>query len=71
MMKCPAKKTQHCTVTQINRLTLFKEIIAVCGESQQYINAKYIITDCWTRWDIYLSLSFKGLIAYYSQKHLD
>jgi hypothetical protein len=29
----PAKKTPHFTVTKINRLTLFKEIIAVYGES--------------------------------------
>jgi hypothetical protein len=29
-----AKKTPHFTVTKINRLTLFKEIIAVYSESQ-------------------------------------
>jgi hypothetical protein len=28
-----AKKTPHFTVTKINRLTLFKEIIAVCSEN--------------------------------------
>jgi hypothetical protein len=28
-----AKKTQHFTVTKINRLTLFKEIIAVNAEN--------------------------------------
>jgi hypothetical protein len=28
-----AKKTQHFTVTKMNRLTLFKEIIGVCSES--------------------------------------
>jgi hypothetical protein len=28
-----AKKTQHFTVAKINRLTLFKEIIAVYGEN--------------------------------------
>jgi hypothetical protein len=29
-----AKKTQHFTVTKINRLTLFKEIIAVYSENR-------------------------------------
>jgi hypothetical protein len=29
-----AKKTQHFTVTKINRLTLFKEIIAVYRENR-------------------------------------
>jgi hypothetical protein len=28
-----AKKTPHFTFTNINRLTLFKEIIAVCSEN--------------------------------------
>jgi hypothetical protein len=28
------KKTQHLTVTEINRLTLFKEIIAVYSENR-------------------------------------
>jgi hypothetical protein len=36
-----AKKTQHFTVTKINRLTLFKEIIAVYGEKHmKHINTK-------------------------------
>jgi hypothetical protein len=36
-----AKKTQHFTVTKIDRLTLFKEIIAVCGESNtKHTNTK-------------------------------
>jgi hypothetical protein len=30
-----AKKTPHFTVTKINRLTLFKEIIAVCSENHR------------------------------------
>jgi hypothetical protein len=34
-----AKKTQHFTITQINRLTLFKEIIAVYSENHtKHIN---------------------------------
>jgi hypothetical protein len=37
-----AKKTPHFTVTKINRLTLFKEIIAVCGEN----HTKSIDTKC-------------------------
>jgi hypothetical protein len=31
-----AKKAQHLTVTKINRLTLFKEIIAVYSENNKY-----------------------------------
>jgi hypothetical protein len=42
-----AKKTQHFTITKINRLTLFKEIIAVYSENHtEHINAKWSVTDC-------------------------
>jgi hypothetical protein len=41
-----AKKTQHFTITKINWLTLFKEIITVYSENHT--------------WDIYLPLGFKG-----------
>jgi hypothetical protein len=42
-----AKKTPHFTVTEINRLTLFKEIIAVCSENRmKHVNTKCGITDC-------------------------
>jgi hypothetical protein len=40
-----ANKTQNFTITQINWLTLFKEIIAVYSENRaKYINTKYIFT---------------------------
>jgi hypothetical protein len=42
-----AKKTQHFTITKINWLTLFKEIIAVYSENHtKYINTKCSVTDC-------------------------
>jgi hypothetical protein len=45
-----AKKTPHFTVTKINRLTLFKEIIAVYGENRtKDVNTKWRVTDCWSR----------------------
>jgi hypothetical protein len=45
-----AKKTPHFTVTKINRLTLFKEIIAVYCENQlNHINKQYRVNEC-GRW---------------------
>jgi hypothetical protein len=42
-----AKKTQHFTITKINCLTLFKEIIAVYTENHtKHINTKWKVTDC-------------------------
>jgi hypothetical protein len=42
-----AKKTAYFTITKINRLTLFKEIIAVYSENHNKpINTKFRITDC-------------------------
>jgi hypothetical protein len=42
-----AKKTQHFTITKINWLTLFKEIIAVYSENHtKHINAKCRVTGC-------------------------
>jgi hypothetical protein len=42
-----AKKTPHFTITKINRLTLFKEIIGVCSENHtKHTNTKRIFTDC-------------------------
>jgi hypothetical protein len=44
-----AKKTPHFTVTKINRLTLFKEIIAVCSENHtkhKYKNCSVTGADC-------------------------
>jgi hypothetical protein len=56
-----AKKTSHFTITQINWLMLFKEIIAVYTENHtKSINTKWRF-DCWSRWDIHLLLGFKGL----------
>jgi hypothetical protein len=40
-----AKKTPHFTVTKINWLTLFKEIIAVCCE-----NHMKQINTLWVKW---------------------
>jgi hypothetical protein len=54
-----AKKTQHFTMTKINWLTLFKEIITVCTENRtKPINIKYRVIDCWSRWYILLPLGF-------------
>jgi hypothetical protein len=37
-----AKKTPHFTITKINRLTLFKEIIAVYSENHtKHMNTKF------------------------------
>jgi hypothetical protein len=46
-----AKKTQHLTITKINWLTLFKEIIAVYTENHtRPINTKRRPTDFSSRW---------------------
>jgi hypothetical protein len=48
-----SKRTPHFTITKINRLTLFKEIIAVYSENHaKPINTKCSITDCQGRWFI-------------------
>jgi hypothetical protein len=42
-----AKKTQHFTITKINWLKLFKEIIfAYIQNHTKHINTKYKVTDC-------------------------
>jgi len=42
-----SKRTPHFTITKINWLTLFKEIITVYSENHKKpINTKYSITDC-------------------------
>jgi hypothetical protein len=42
-----AKKTQHFTITKINRLTLFKEIIPVYSENHtKHIHTKRRFIDC-------------------------
>jgi hypothetical protein len=41
------KKTQHFTITKINLLTLFREIIVVYSEDHKKpINTKLRVTDC-------------------------
>jgi hypothetical protein len=48
-----SKRTPHFTITKINWLTLFKEIIAVYSENHtEPINTKCSITDCQSRWFI-------------------
>jgi hypothetical protein len=48
-----SKRTRHFTITTINWLTLFKEIIAVYSENQaKPINTKCSIKDCQSRWFI-------------------
>jgi hypothetical protein len=42
-----SKKTQHFTITKINYLMLFKEVISVYSEKHNKpINTKYSVTDC-------------------------
>jgi hypothetical protein len=56
-----SKRTPHFTITKINWLTLFKEIIAVYSENHaKPISTKCSITDCQCRWFIYLPLGLKG-----------
>jgi hypothetical protein len=48
-----SKRTPHFTITKINWLTLFKEIITVYSENHaKPINAKCSIIDCQKRWFI-------------------
>jgi hypothetical protein len=57
-----SKRTLHFTITKINWLMLFKEIIAVYSENHEKpIDAKFSITECQSRWFIYLPLGLKGL----------
>jgi len=58
-----SKRTPHFTITKINWLTLFKEIISVYSENHilQPMNTKCSTTNYWSRWCIYLPLVSKGL----------
>jgi hypothetical protein len=57
-----SKRTPDFTITKINWLMLFKEIIAVYSENHtKPINTKCSITDCKSRWLIWLPLGLKGL----------
>jgi hypothetical protein len=56
-----SKRTPYFTSTEINWLTVFKEIIAVYSENYaKPINAKCSITYCQSRWFTYLQLGLKG-----------
>jgi hypothetical protein len=57
-----SKRTPHFTITRINWLTLFKEVITVYSENHaKPINTKCSITDCQSRWFIWLPLGLKRL----------
>jgi hypothetical protein len=61
---CTSKRTPNFTITKINWLMVFKEIIAVYSENHaKPINTKCRITDCQSRWFIQLPLGLKGLNA--------
>jgi hypothetical protein len=48
-----SKRTPHFTITNINLLMLFKEIITVYSENHaKPINTKYSTADCQSRWVI-------------------
>jgi len=48
-----SKRTPHFTITKINSLMLFKEIIAVYSENHtKPIKTKWSITDCQSWWFI-------------------
>jgi hypothetical protein len=57
-----SKRTPHFTITKINWLMLFKEVVAVYSDNHtKPINTKRSITDCQSRWLIQLPLGLKGL----------
>jgi hypothetical protein len=57
-----SKRTPYFTITNINLLMLFKEIITVYIENlTKPIKTKCNIIDCQSRWFIYLPLGLKGL----------
>jgi hypothetical protein len=59
-----SKRTPLFTITKINFLTLFKEIIAAYSENHaKPENSKCNITYCQNRWFIQLPLGLKVLIS--------
>jgi hypothetical protein len=61
-----SKRTPNFTITKINWLMLFKEIIAVYSENHaKPLSTKFSITDCQSRWFIYVPLRLKGLKAFH------
>jgi hypothetical protein len=58
-----SKRTPHFTVTKIDWLMLFKEVIAVYSENHtKPVNTKRYIIDCRSRWFILLLLRLKELM---------
>jgi hypothetical protein len=48
-----SKRTPHFTITRMNWITLFREIIAVySGNHTKPIITKYGVTDCQDSWDL-------------------
>jgi hypothetical protein len=63
-------RTPRFTITKIQWLMLFKEIIVVYSENHtKSKNTKRNITECQNRWFIYLPLGLKGLIVFYDAGH--
>jgi hypothetical protein len=57
-----SKRTPYFTITKINWLMLFKEIIAVYSEHyKQHMHTERSFNDCRRRWYIYLLLGLKRL----------
>jgi hypothetical protein len=57
-----SKRTPHFTITKINWLTLFKEIIAVYAENHaKSVNKKCSVTNCKISWYTWLPFGFKRL----------
>jgi hypothetical protein len=46
------RRTQYFTVTKINWLTLFKEMIAINSKNNMKHKTDSSVTGCWSRWDI-------------------
>jgi hypothetical protein len=58
-----SKRTPHLTITEVNWLTMFKEVIPVYAENRtKPWNTNWSVTDWYSRWYIYLPLGFKWLI---------
>jgi hypothetical protein len=59
-----SKRTPHFTITKINWLMLFKEIIDVWNEKlKKCVNTKCRVTDFKSSWDICLPLAVKDADA--------
>jgi hypothetical protein len=59
-----SKRTPDFTITKINWLMLFKEVIAVYTENHmKSTHTKYTVTDNYRRWYINLPLGFKWVMS--------